>query len=175
MASAAPLPGDSGNVGALGTDGDAPAVILWLRIFRDGAPRLDAGNVGEGIDVLFPKNRGDVELFLDFLGEEIIGDPVLGDLEMRKDVAEGMEGIEVFLIHRKVGFMKIEPGRDEGFGDGEGVRRGRGVEETAGVPDDADVEVARGFFRQNLPGIVEKKIRDELACRGGSGVDALHR
>ena len=167
MASAAPLPGDSGNVGALGTDGDAPAVILWLRIFRDGAPRLDAGDVGEGIDVLFPKNRGDMELFLDFLGEEIIGDPVLGDLEMRKDVAEGMEGIEVFLIHRKVGFMKIEPGRDEGFGDGEGVRRGRGVEETAGVPDDADVEVARGFFRQDLSGIVEKKIRDELARGGG--------
>ena len=53
MAAAAPFFCDAGNIDFFGTDGNPPAIILRLRIFGDGAPRIDASDIGEGIHVLF--------------------------------------------------------------------------------------------------------------------------
>lgn len=87
MSSSAPFVRDAGDVVFLGTDRDPPAVVFRLGVFGDRAPGIDPVDVREGVDVFLAKDRGDSKLFLDLARQEVIGNAMLRDGEVREDIA----------------------------------------------------------------------------------------
>ena len=110
MASASPFHGDGGDILFLAADGNPPAIIFRIGVFGDGAPGVDAVDIGERIDVLLAKDRGDVQTILRLLVETIIGNPMGRDLEIAEDIGKAIKRIQRLLVHLLIDFGDIDAG-----------------------------------------------------------------
>ena len=72
MSAAFPFHRDARDIHSFAADGNPPAIVFGIGVFGDGAPNVDARDIGEGVDVFFALLGGDVELVLDGFGEAII-------------------------------------------------------------------------------------------------------